>query len=256
MANVHTTSALTDDLRRLGLCEGDVVMVHVSLRAVGPTEDGVHGLLRALEDAVGVDGGLLVPVGALVEEAVPFDALRTPSDPEIGAFAEVFRRQPGTKVSNHPEGRLAARGHAAEVLLDGQPWNDYHGPGSPLEHLAKHGGKVLRLGADLNTVTLLHYAEYLADLPSKRRARRHRLVRTGTGTEVRVVDCLDDNLGIVDYPDEDYFAAILKAYLATGRAHTGTVGGATSEIIGAGDIVPFAVSWMNVHLAGGSTGGC
>ena len=37
-------------------------------------------------------------------------------------------------------------------------------------------------------------------------------------------------------------------YLAAGRARTGTVGGAASELIEARDIVPFAVTWMNTHL--------
>ena len=128
------------------------------------------------------------------------------------------------------------------------PWDDYYGPGSPLERFVQAGGRVLRLGADLDTVTLLHYAEYLAPLPSKRRVRRHRLVLGRDGPEVRVVQCLDDSDGIVDLPGEDYFAVILREYLATGRASTGIVGRATSELIEAADIVEFAVSWMADHL--------
>ena len=107
---------------------------------------------------------------------------------------------------------------------------------------------MLRLGADLDTVTLLHYAEYLVPLPSKRRVRRHRLVLGRGGPEVRVGECLDDSDGIVDVPGEDYFAVILREYLATGRASTGTVGRANSELIEAADIVEFAVSWMADNL--------
>ena len=76
------------------------------------------------------------------------------------------------------------------------------------------GGRVLRLGADLDTLTVLHYAEYLAPLPTKRRVRRHRLVKGRDHPELRVVECLDDSDGIVDYPEEDYFAVILREYLA------------------------------------------
>jgi aminoglycoside N3'-acetyltransferase len=68
------------------------------------------------------------------------------------------------------------------------------------------------------------------------------------GPTVRIVETLDDSNGIVDYPDEDYFAAILKAYLATGRARIGKVGSAASQLIEARDIVPFGVAWMNTHL--------
>jgi aminoglycoside N3'-acetyltransferase len=109
---------------------------------------------------------------------------------------------------------------------------------------------VLRLGADLGTVTLLHYAEYLVPIEAKRRVRRHHLVRGSNGPEVRTVESLDDSDGIVDYPDEDYFAVLLRAYLDTGRAKLGTVGHARSELIGGPDLVEFAVEWMAAHLGG------
>ncbi|MGD6027707.1 AAC(3) family N-acetyltransferase, partial [Xanthomonas citri pv. citri] len=133
------------------------------------------------------------------------------------------------------------------------PWDDYYGAGSPLERFVAAGGRVLRLGADLDTVTVIHYAEYLVDLPEKRRVRRHRAVTSPVGTIVRTVDCLDDFGGIVDpvvyaHYGEDYFATILKAYLAAGRAITGTVGDARTELIDAADIVAFATDWMRENL--------
>ena len=63
-----------------------------------------------------------------------------------------------------------------------------------------------------------------------------------------VLCCLDDSDGIVDAPGEDYFARILKAYLATGRACTGPVGLADSELIDAADIVQFGARWMEENL--------
>lgn len=256
---------LVADLRRLGVAEGDVLMVHVSLRAVGPVDGGADGIIDALETAVGPGGTLLVVLGArddwawvnerpeherpdLLRDAEPFNCLATPAEGDVGVFAEVFRTRPRTKVSDHPEGRFAAAGPLAGRLLDNVPWDDYYGPGSPLERFVQAGGRVLRLGADLDTVTLIHYAEYLAPIPSKRRVRRHRLVAGRDGPVLRVVDCLDDSDGIVDLAGEDYFAVIVREYLATGRASTGVVGRATSELIEGSDIVEFAVSWMSQHL--------
>lgn len=256
---------LVDELRGLGVAAGDAVMVHASLRAVGPVEGGAAGVVGALEAAVGPAGTLLMTLGArdewawvndraeperaaLLAAAEPFDSLRTPADPDVGVLAEVFRRLPGTVVSDHPEGRFGARGHLAKQFVADVPWHDYYGPGSPLERLVQAGGKVLRLGADRASVTLLHYAEYLAPVPSKRRVSRHRLVLGSRGPEVRRVACLDDSDGIVGYPDGDYFAAILTGYLATGRASRGIVGGATSELLDAADLVTFAVSWMSEYL--------
>jgi aminoglycoside N3'-acetyltransferase len=184
----------------------------------------------------------------LLEGAEPFDHLSTPADPDVGVLAEVFRTHPATLVSDHPEGRFGASGPMAAQLVEQVPWDDYYGPGSPLERLVEAGGRVLRLGADLDTLTLLHYAEYLTHVPSKRRVRRHRLVATAGGPQLRVVECLDDSDGIVEHPGEDYFAVILRHYLATGRASVGAVGGAVSQLIDAADVVDHGVAWMAEHL--------
>ena len=45
----HTVAGLVGDLKRLGVAPGDVVMVHASLRAVGPVDGGAAGLVAALE---------------------------------------------------------------------------------------------------------------------------------------------------------------------------------------------------------------
>jgi aminoglycoside N3'-acetyltransferase len=222
-------------------------MVHASLRRLGAVQGRAEGVVRALDAAVAPTGTLLMNVGPTNEN--PFDPLETPADPEIGVLAEIFRQFPGTLVSNHPEGRFGARGRLAEHLTSDVPWDDYYGPGSPLERLVQLHGKVLRLGADIDTVTLLHYAEYLAPLPAKRRAVRYRQVLEPTGPVIRRVECLDDGEGIVDYPGGDYFGDILTAYLATGCAAQGKVGGARSELIDATDLVDFAVDWMTNHLS-------
>ncbi|HSO03819.1 MAG TPA: AAC(3) family N-acetyltransferase, partial [Candidatus Limnocylindrales bacterium] len=131
------------------------------------------------------------------------------------------------------------------------PWDDYYGPGSALDRFVSAGGRVLRLGADTDTVSVLHFAEYCADVPDTVRVRRHRRVRGPDGPRIVVVECLDDENGIVPderQPAEDYFAIILREYLATGRALVGTVGGAVAELIEASDIVDFGAHWMTANL--------
>lgn len=87
-----------------------------------------------------------------------------------------------------PGGRFGARGRLAAELLADSPWHHHYGPGSPLERLCDASGRVLRLGADENTVTLLHWAEYLAPMERKRTVRRHYAVRGEGGVETRHVD--------------------------------------------------------------------
>jgi len=257
--------ALADDLRRLGVRSGDTLMIHASLRAIGKVECGADGVLDALELAVGPDGTLLMILGAeiahdwvnrlpeaerlpLLAGAPPFDSATTPVFHEVGLFAEVFRRRSGTLVTGNPSGRFGARGRLAQELLADAPWHDYYGPGSPPDRFCQFGGRVLRIGADLDTTTVLHFAEYCADLPDKRRVRRHYRCHGPDGPETRVVECLDDEHGIVDWPGEDYFAVILRDYLATGRAKHVRVGLADSELIETRDLVDFGTQWMNARF--------
>jgi aminoglycoside 3-N-acetyltransferase len=237
-------SQLTEQLRALGLLPGDTVMVHASMRRVGRVEGGATGLIHAILAALGPKGTMLMVLGA--DEADPFDALHTPVDVEdMGVLAEVFRTHPGVSINDHPADRFGATGIHSKALLHPMPLDDYHGPGSVLERLTRLGGKVLRLGANTDTVTLTHYAEYLADVPEKVRVRR-RYVRADSGE--LWIESLDDNEGIVTWVGGDYFPQIFLDYRDGGRAARGRVGGCDAELFDAADFVSFAVEWMNRNL--------
>lgn len=263
---------LQADLATLGLKAGDVAMVHASLRKLGLVRadigaGGADLILDALDAAVGPDGTLLMVLGtdyamdwvnehphearaALLAGTPPFDHANAPVLPEVGWLAEAFRRRPGTLVSANPSGRFGARGARAAALLADQPWDDYYGPGSPLDKLCRASGKILRLGANPDTVTALHFAEYAAEIPGKRRARWDYVLADAGGAPEHVwIDCLDDAHGIAEWDGEDYFAVILGEYLAMGWHREGKVGGARAELIDAADIVAFGARWMEANLA-------
>ena len=266
--SVLSVDHVAAEIRAVGVQPADLLMLHASLRKVGPVAGGAEGVVAAVESALGPDGTVLMVLGAvddhdwvnaraesdrptLLADAEPFDYLVTPALPDVGVLAEVLRTMPGTLVNDHPEGRFAARGRLARELLTDLPWDDYYGPGSALDRFVSAGGRVLRLGADPDTVTVLHHAEYLAEVPHKLRVRRFRKVASPAGPRIVVVECLDDEDGIVPVdrqPAEDYFAIILREYLATGRAATGMVGGAAAELIDAADLVGFGAAWMTAHL--------
>ncbi len=236
-------SPLTRQLFALGVLPGDTLMVHASMRAVGGRAED---LLAALQAAVAPEGHLLMlicsPAGA------PFVGDASPAWSELGALAEVFRRAPGVVLNRHPVARFGAWGPDAAALVETPPLHDYYGPGSPLDRLLTWDGRVLRLGADEDCVTLLHHAEYLAEVPDKRRTTHTVLVLSYGIAQTITVRCLDDSAGIRDWPGEDYFASILRAFLATGGARTGPVGGATAELLDAPELVDFGVTWMEREL--------
>lgn len=266
-----SSDGLVDDLRALGVRPGELIMLHASLRALGlARSQGVDGgadlLLDAIERLLGPDGTLLMVLGTeyehdgvnlrpiperakLLEGTLPFDSFNAPVLPEVGFVAEAFRRRAGTQVSNNPSGRFGARGARAAELLKDQPWNDYYGPGSPLARLCEWKGRILRLGASEDTVTALHYAEYLANLPDKRRTRWDYVIATPEGARHVWTECLDDNGGIAPWSGDDYFAEILRRYLELGRHTQGQVGRARAELLDAADLVAFGARWMEEHLS-------
>lgn len=242
---VHPQLALKSELTTLGLCPGSSVMVHASLRAIGPMERGADGLLDSIQEVISPGGTLLMVLGADADE--PFDALQTQVDvEEMGVLAEVFRKRAGTAVSDHAASRYAAIGSLASHLLSPTPLHDYHGPGSSLERLVEANGYVLRLGADQDTLTLTHYAEYLARLPNKVRVRRE-YRRADIGAQW--IESLDDSDGIAVWNNGDYFPQVLADYLAAGRAKMGPVGNARAELFRARDFVDFGVAWLERNLA-------
>jgi aminoglycoside N3'-acetyltransferase len=238
-----TRDTLLHQLQDLGVQSESSLMVHAGLRKIGPIDGGGDALLDALPSAIGPAGTLLMPLGS--EEDEPFDARHSPAERDIGVLAELLRRRTGTEINDHPAGRFAAHGAKALELLEPAPLHDYLGPDSVLARFTAANGWVLRLGADPDTVTLTHLAEYLADLPSKRRIRRH---YTWADGREAWIESLDDTDGIVEWTEGDYFGRILTDFVAAGHARCGRVGNATAELFAADPFVRFAVDWMEKHL--------
>ncbi|MCP5059370.1 MAG: hypothetical protein GY937_21920 [bacterium] len=59
---------ISEQLRALGVRPGEPLMVHASLREVGPVEGGANAVLDGLLDSLGPVGTLLMVLGADDEE--------------------------------------------------------------------------------------------------------------------------------------------------------------------------------------------
>ncbi len=51
MAARSTPAQLCDEMRRLGVTPGEVLMVHASLRQIGPVEGDAAGIIAAVDAA-------------------------------------------------------------------------------------------------------------------------------------------------------------------------------------------------------------
>ncbi|MCB0077237.1 MAG: aminoglycoside 3-N-acetyltransferase [Anaerolineales bacterium] len=242
---------LSTQLRQLGVAHGDLLMVHASLRAVGPTEGRAAGLIQALLDAVGEAGTLMAYVDYEASADLPyFDPVHSPAAVDYGALAEEIRRWPTATRSLNPGASVAAIGAAAAWLCADHPLDYGYGLGSPFAKLVERQGKVVLLGSDFDHVTLLHYAEHIAPLPQKRVVRRDYRMKVGEEIVARSVEEFDTSEPVVDGMPTDYFAQITQAFVDGGRAASGTVGRALAVLLPAAELVQFAVETMGREYGG------
>ncbi|HEY7382405.1 MAG TPA: AAC(3)-IV family aminoglycoside N-acetyltransferase [Beijerinckiaceae bacterium] len=153
---------IVDQLRRLGVAGGGVLLVHTSFRAVRPVEGGPAGLIAALCDALG-SGTLVMPSWTGHDEE-PFDPSTTPAAPDLGVVADIFWRQPGVRRSAHPFAFAALGPLAEQIVADPLPLPP-HIPASPVGRVHERDGQVLLIGIGHEADTTLHLAELLGGAP-------------------------------------------------------------------------------------------
>src|SRR5215218_1364820 len=135
-----TRCQLRSDLTHLGVKPGDLVMVHASVRSVGPVIGGASVIVQALLDSIGARGTLAAYVDfePFYEETdeieVPvFDKRIARAARDHGVLHETIRTWPGALRSDHPDAGVAAIGARAEWIVESHPFQYGYGERSPLE---------------------------------------------------------------------------------------------------------------------------
>jgi aminoglycoside 3-N-acetyltransferase len=180
-----TRSDRVTDLRELGVRRGGVLMVHARMRELGWVVGGKDVVVLALLDVIGEPGTLAAYAGwdedpyhmaswppecrALSGRAAGVRSFADVVQPRPWPDSRAHRTWPGAVRGEHPEANLVAVGPRAAWLVSPHPYDDAFGVGTPLARLVEADGQVLMLGAPLETLTLLHHAEAVANVPSKRR---------------------------------------------------------------------------------------
>ena len=250
-----TRQALAGHAAAMGLVPGDAVLVHAGLRSVGPVLGGPDTLIDALGDAVGSAGTILaycdwnyddrdLPDPALRPQVPPFDPARSRATRDNGAFPELLRTTPGAWRSGNPGASCAALGGRADWFTRDHALDYGYGPQSPLGKLVAADGKTLLVGAPLDTMTLLHHAEHLADIAGKRVRRFQSPIQVDGQVLWRDFEEFDTGVPVVAGLEDDYFEAVVEDFLATGQGRRGLIGYAPSVLVPAAAIVAFAVDWL------------
>jgi aminoglycoside 3-N-acetyltransferase len=273
-----TRSRLAHDLQRLGLGPGALVMVHCRMSALGRVVGGAETVVHALLDVVGHEGTLMAYTGwqdappddldaldeaarrAYLEEHPPYDPRTALSSRDHGRFPEALRTWPRSRHSWHPEAGVAAIGPLADAITASHPYDDAYGADTPYARLAGLGGLVAMLGAPLETATLVHHAEAVAEVPGKRRVSYGMPILVGNpGERVwRTFSDIDTSEGALPYErilgeDEDYIEHIARSALAAGIGSSGPVGEAKAYLFDARKLFEYAVGWIERTFPSGGT---
>jgi aminoglycoside 3-N-acetyltransferase len=162
-----TIELMHEQLRALGVRDGGILLVHASMKSLGPVLGGPETVIQGLLSALGPRGTLLFPALSYISVTVQFpffDVLNTPSC--VGLLPEYFRTREGTIRSVHPTHSVSGCGVKAEELLS-QHIQDVTpvGPHSPFRLISEMGGQILMLGCGLRPSTSMHGVEELVVPP-------------------------------------------------------------------------------------------
>ena len=271
-----TRSRLAHDLETLGLRPGGATMVHCRMSALGHVVGGAESVVRALLDVLGPAGTLVAYTGwqdappddldvldeearqAYLEDHPAYDPRIALSSRDHGRVPEALRTWPGARHSGHPEAGVAAVGPLAQEITTEHPYDDAYGAGTPYARLVELGGQIAMLGAPLDTLTLVHHAEAVAEVPSKRRVS-YRCPVLEDGERVwHTFSDIDTSEGALPYErviaEEGYIRHIARSALEVGIGTSGPVGDAMGYLFEARGLVEHAVGWIERNFpSGGST---
>lgn len=253
---VLTKEDLVRAFRECGLREGQHIFVHTSLSKLGFVVGGAETLIQSLLEIVGEEGTLMMPSQTwknldpstgvhgdvpmewwpiIRENWPPYDKEITPAI-GMGVVAEVFRKWPGAKRSDHPARSVAAVGKYAEYLTQNHDLCNIFGKDSPLDKLYRLHGHVLLIGVGYDKNTSLHLAETIADFPSKKFVHESSAVmengtRKWVTYETQAVD------------DED-FIRLGEEYDKEMNIKIHKVGNAEVRLLDQPQLVDWAAAWM------------
>lgn len=252
---LNTVSSLAADLRDLGIEEGETLLVHTSLSALGWVCGGPQAVCDAPLETVGESGTLVMPThtGQYTDPAgwsnppvpdewvEPIRETRPPFRPEVtptrgvGVVPECFRNYPGVIRSRHPEVSFAAWGSDAEAIVEDHGFDYGLGETSPLARVYERRGKILLLGVGHEGNTSLHLAEYRTEMPTETRTNSAPVLRDGEPVRIEYED--------IETSTED-FATVGAAFEQEVGLTQGRVGAATAKLVDQRELVEFATEWF------------
>ncbi|TDQ41087.1 aminoglycoside N(3)-acetyltransferase [Aureibacillus halotolerans] len=254
---LQTKKSMISDLEQLGVKKGMTLIVHSSLKSLGDVVGGPVSVILALEEAVGVEGNLVMPTQTehlceptenndnlsedeirIIKDNLPIYYPDLTPTSYMGIIPELFRKQNGVLRSSHPHVSFSAWGKDAKRIIGNHDLNYALNKDSPLGKIYDLEGYILFIGAPTNSNTSLHLAEY---------SQKNTYIQPKVWGVKLLIEGREQWSTYNDINNEsDDFGQIFNEFnSATGLVKKGSIGEAESFLMPQKNIVDFSVDWMN-----------
>lgn len=223
----YTKLDLLQDLADMGLTGQETILIHSSMKSIGPVDGGADTVLDALMEFFR-PGLLLLPTHTwrTINAANPvFDVCTSPCC--VGILPELFRQRPGVVRSLHPTHSMAGYGQQAVSYLAGEELrNTPCTPGGCYDRLKDVDGKILLVGVTHARNTYIHSIEEVLNVPHRLADQPMKLQSVDTDGSAHTVYMRSHYNAQQPHISED-FVKLTQAYLDCGAAQNTRFGAAS-----------------------------
>lgn len=178
---VVTKSNLIKIFKKLGIKEGDDILLHTSMRNFGYFVNGPYDILNSIYDIINLKKGtLLIPTHTgqmsnpkywkdkvnykIIKDNInEYDSnLTLPRNRGLVSLLPLIDKR--FKRSSHPLNSISAIGKKSRFYTSKHPFEYPEGYNSPIWRLYKKKAFTLLFGVDLKSCSSIHLAEYIMDL--------------------------------------------------------------------------------------------
>ncbi len=175
---ILTKADLCEAIRKLGVKEGDTLVVHSGISGMGYLEGGADAMLGAISEVIGENGTFMAPsftnpylmFDGSVNSGYAFRPYDTRKDGNLrdktvrtGLLPKAMIKRDDAYRSGHATHEWVAMGKDAEYIVSGHGLLDAPtGETSPLGKALEKNASVVFLGCHPGSNTFLHYVETMA----------------------------------------------------------------------------------------------
>lgn len=168
MSREYTKEQLVKQLKDMGIKTTDNLLVHSSMKSVGPVEGGADTLIDALMEVV-PEGLLMLPTHTWKQMSEEYSLFDRETEPVcVGIVPELFRKRSGVVRSLHPTHSMAVYGNGAEEYIQGE--ENLTTPCAPegcWGRLKDIHAKILLVGVTHIRNTYIHSIEEAYEVPER-----------------------------------------------------------------------------------------